>query len=209
MTSSSGLPPLTQGCADGVRDSFRLEFIFPNIAGCAGGWSVPGVKGPAVTSCNRNAGDDSANPAGMGCGVEDLCQEGWHVCSSANDVDAHSPLGCFGVFDAPAGSFFVTRQSGPGCHQCATGTNPMCDAASCGEDCANSSLMTNDIFGCGRQTGGMAQTSCSPLNTSSNDNCNSLGAPWSCPGGGFTEANTVVKTGPANGGVLCCRDPEF
>ena len=50
-----------------------------------------------------------------------ICQD---VCRSAAEVSARSPHGCAGAHDAAPSSFFATRQSGPGCGQCATGASP-------------------------------------------------------------------------------------
>ena len=59
----------------------------PNIAGCAGGFDVPGVTTAASMqpNCGRISGNSSINPQGTGCSVEDLCSEGWHVCTGAED----------------------------------------------------------------------------------------------------------------------------
>ncbi|HVO27938.1 MAG TPA: hypothetical protein VMW56_30375, partial [Candidatus Margulisiibacteriota bacterium] len=33
----------TTGCADGQREGFVDESAYPDIAGCGGGWSIPGI----------------------------------------------------------------------------------------------------------------------------------------------------------------------
>jgi hypothetical protein len=175
------------GCADGTREGFTGA---GSVAACSGGWSVPGVKsaGSLVPACGRKSGDDSANPTGAGCSVEDLCAPGWHVCESAAEVAASA-----GVANActtasyDATTFFVTRQSGSGSANCnATGVN--------------------DLFGCGN-LGTPPNSSCSPLNRFSNDGCGALGVPWSCGGSSNQEAFNVTKTDPAKGGAMCCRKP--
>jgi len=36
-------PPRVHGCADGQREGFVDDVEYAAIAGCAGGWSIPGV----------------------------------------------------------------------------------------------------------------------------------------------------------------------
>src|SRR5262249_10188320 len=40
-------PPLISavGCADGQREGFRNLTTYPNIAGCSGAWTIPGIHG--------------------------------------------------------------------------------------------------------------------------------------------------------------------
>ena len=134
------------GCADGQREGFTDVTAHPDIAGCSGAWTVPSIHthnpgtAPAcpglstvdttVPACARGAGDDGANPSGEDCNVADLCAEGWHVCTGADDVDRSSPSGCSGATDDDdAPLFFATRQTSNGCGQCATGSST---DASCG-----------------------------------------------------------------------------
>ena len=76
------------GCADGTREAFVNVVRFPSIAGCAGGWTVPGVLTPAsmLPACARAAGNSGLRPNGAGCTVEDLCALGWHVCLGAREL---------------------------------------------------------------------------------------------------------------------------
>jgi hypothetical protein len=202
-------PPSRIGCADGEREAFRDLVRYPDIAGCGGGWSVPGIYRVEAPRCGRGGGDDGMRPDGLGCNVADLCEPGWHVCATPLDVAASSPDGCTGagLGDGGVGMFFATRISGPGCGNCATGTRPGCNGTNCLTDCAANAETTNDVFGCGT-IGDVPGASCSPLNRFSNDQCTRLPAPWSCPdpGAGIDEALTLVKRGPAAGGILCCRD---
>ncbi|MBL8679710.1 MAG: hypothetical protein JNK05_11120 [Myxococcales bacterium] len=197
------------GCADGVRDAFRDRTRYPNIAGCAGGFALPGLNLETAPTCDRIAGDDGPNPNGTGCRASDLCATGFHVCRSAGEVRARSVDGCSGARDAEPSSFWATRQTGPGCLQCATGTAPDCTNADCRSDCAATARTTNDIFGCG-SVGSVPQASCAPLDRSGNNLCSELPAPWRCDSGAgdvsFRESEFVVKPGPRAGGVLCCRD---
>lgn len=193
-----------QGCADGTREGFVDEAAFPDIAGCAGGFQIPGVLSELTPVCG-SAGDDSDNPDGAGCSAEDLCGSGFHMCVSAGDVAASSPSGCAGVTEEP-GLFFATRQSGSGCGVCALGssTSVNCQSCVCEGDCLQTDLTANDVFGCG--TVGDLTPSCEVLDRFSNDVCSTLPPPWSCGGDGCAEAHAVVKPGPGGGGVLCCRD---
>lgn len=203
-SSGGGLPALN-GCADGTREGFVDEGKFPDIAACAGGFAVPGVMNGPVTTCARSAGDDSANPDGAGCSVEDLCSPGFTVCVSDADVAFRSGSGCADIGAEPS-TFFITRQSGTGCGKCANGssTAPECLQCSCAGFCAPQPQIANDVFGCG--TVGDFTDQCGVLDRFSNDFCGQLPAPWSC-GGGCDEAVTVAKPGAAGGGALCCRGP--
>src|SRR5689334_2731151 len=141
------------GCSDGKREGFTDLATYPDIAGCGGGWTVPGISpfapksAPAcpelspddtgAPACNRRAGDDSRNPEGTDCNAADLCATGWHVCFDAEEV-ASLAGDCSGAAaaDGPP-QLFLTRQSSTGCGQCATGTGegPQCNSASCIPGC--------------------------------------------------------------------------
>lgn len=197
------------GCADGVRDAFGDRARYPDIAGCAGGFALPGLNQETAPTCDRIAGDDGPNPNGAGCRASDLCATGFHVCRSAGEVRARSTDGCAGARDGAPSSFWATRQTGPGCLQCATGTARDCSNRDCRSDCAPTAQTTNDIFGCG-SVGSVPQASCGPLDRSGNNLCSALPPPWRCDSGpsdlDVRESEFVVKPGPASGGVLCCRD---
>jgi hypothetical protein len=196
------------GCADGIRDAFRDRERYPRIAGCAGGFANPGLSRAMSPTCARGAGDDGTNPSGTGCNATDLCAPGWHVCTSAMDVATHASDGCAGASDGPPSSFFATRQTGPGCGHCATGTDPSCGSNDCRAGCVQTGRTTNDIFGCGGLGDVPQPSSCAPLDRFSNNICTALRAPWRCDGdpAGLRESDLVVKPGPDAGGVLCCRD---
>ena len=225
----SGVPEAgaqQSGCSDGQREGFIDRFKYPNIAGCSGGWSVPGVLvstpgfapycptlplyDSLTPACERNAGDDSANPRGTGCNVADLCAPGWHVCSTAGDVAASSPTGCDGATTSSSPPlFFVTRQTGTGYGVCASGTDTgsQCHSLSGATGCLLTARTSNDLFGCGN-LGAVPSTACGVLNRFSQDVCGSLGAPWECHDKiqGLCESQVVRKPNPNLGGVLCCRD---
>lgn len=180
-SESTGSAP-ANGCADGEREAFTDEATYPDIAACSGGWMVPGMYAN-VPSCDRAGGDDGLQPAGAGCSVEDMCSEGWHVCSDRLDVMASGVADC--NTEAFGGAFFATGQSSMGGHTCSAGVD--------------------DVFGCG-DIGWDMLNGCAPLNRDSQNLCDSLPAPWDCGPSNLQEADFVVKEGPEFGGVLCCRD---
>lgn len=188
-SSSSGSestgPAPVNGCADGEREVLEDEALYPNIAGCAGAWTVPGVV-VNVTNCERQGGDDGLIPTGTECSVEDLCSEGWHVCVDRQEVMDDGVADCNDDTLAWNGSFYATRQSGQGSNTC--------DA-----------FGLNDVFGCG-DVGYDNITNCAPLNRGSANLCVELPAPWACGVANDQEAQFIVKTGPEFGGVLCCLD---
>jgi hypothetical protein len=174
------------GCADGTREAFASLAEFPDIAACAGGWSVPGLLAVASPACGREAGNASPNPTGSGCNVADLCQVGWHVCATAAEVAARTAgAGCAGAA-AGQDAFYAVRQSGPGGAECGVGAN--------------------DLFGCGDQGASPDMASCAPLDRFSGDLCAELPLTWQCGQDGGDEANAVTKIASEGGGVLCCRD---
>ena len=220
------------GCSDGVREGFVDVAAYPNIAGCGGGWSIPGVmlQNPgtapecpsvptfdtATPACKRRAGNDGPNPNGVGCNVADLCAEGWHVCLGAKDVAGRSPNGCESATradDPPL--FFASRQSSNGCRTCATGTltGLDCDSMACTSGCAQSGSTSNDVFGCGNfgDSDGLRGpfVDCGPLDRTTYNECIALaGSNWSCTDddSGSCEAFVIVHVGADHGGVLCCHD---
>jgi hypothetical protein len=218
------------GCADGTREGFVDLNASPNIAGCSGGWSIPGVMitNPGVApacaglmthdtvtpACNRMGGDDGLNPNGAGCNVADLCAAGWHVCSTAADIASHSATGCTGAVppeDVDTQMFFVSRQSSNGCGVCATGTrtDADCNSSACTAGCAQTAKTSNDIFGCGNIGNGSSLLDCGPIDSFGNDLCSALtGTSWSCNDGdgGECEAYAVTHATARAGGALCCRD---
>ena len=197
------------GCADGTREGYTKALLYPGIAACGGGWSVPGVFQEHLPTCDRLAGDDSANPAGTGCATSDLCASGWHVCRTALEVLTFSEgAGCGPA--TVAETFFVTGQSGNGCGYCSVSSDPAdsgCSGGSCLSSCYPTSVQANDIFGCGA-IGITPAGNCTPLNSFGNNFCASLPSPWACSAGSNTvdEALWVTKSGSAGGGVLCCVD---
>ncbi len=209
------------GCADGEREGFLDMAAYPQIAGCAGAWSLPGVSPDSVVpACGRLGGDDGERREGAGCSAADLCAEGWHICRGWQEVAAKSPAGC--VDATPPGAlskslFFACAQPSE--------NNSVCGAPGDG---------FNDVFGCGNLGHALPPGSgCGPLDRAlasmHPDTCGfneaepNLG-PWQCVGGTdshLREGALVTKIGCPNqscmydgrpvgnsdkGGVLCCRD---
>jgi hypothetical protein len=192
-----GRPPVTGapgavGCADGSREGFPDLEAWPDIAGCSGGWQVPGVIGDQGKEprCGRQSGNDSIRPDGTNCSVADLCAEGWHVCRDPPEVKRRSLSGCESAVVPGQKMIFIV----------AAGASPL---GVCVPDLA----ATNDLHGCG-DLGSDESSGCSPLlKRMTFADCLGSGV-WSCGTADdhLLEANVVTKTGSAEGGVLCCRD---
>jgi hypothetical protein len=181
------------GCSDGEREGYTDTTSFPDIAACAGGFTVPGsVTGASMSpACNRQAGDDAVDPQGQGCSIEDLCAEGWTVCASAGEVAARASA-CPTEQPDPDGAFWLTRQTAQFSGTCVLAG-------------------TNNLAGCGYGMSGAQGlgATCWPLDTLLWwDACDDE-PPWWCgtQANSTTEAEVVVKPGAARGGVLCCRIP--
>jgi hypothetical protein len=218
-------PPETPavGCADGEREGFVDLDAYTHIAGCSGAWEEPGITPDDVApTCGLKGGDDADGPEkeGTGCSSADLCAQGWHVCSTWQEVSAKSSTGCAGAVPpgAPNKShFFAIRQ-------------PSFNFSECGEWGDG----FNDVFGCGNLGHTLApDKNCGPLDRAlASTQANTCGyneaepghGPWQCPGTGESHLNegaVVTKNGcpgwscsydgqpvgnPDKGGVLCCRD---
>jgi len=177
------------GCSDDQREAYLDMEAEPDIAACAGGFSIPGVstEDSRTPKCNHVAGDDSDSPVGKGCSVEDLCAKGWHVCDSAKDVkDSSQSNGC--PTDYSGEIFWLTRQ----------GQNSSVECVESG---------TNNLVGCGMVLGQSTPESCAPLDRAMRFNhCADASVLWSCGESSQQEGQHVVKPGSDQGGVLCCRD---
>jgi hypothetical protein len=159
------------------------------IAGCAGGFTVPGVTTvpSQMPQCNRVAGNNSANANGNGCSIEDLCAAGWHVCMGAAEVASSASTD---KCDDTVNGFWLTRQSQ--------------DAAP-DDKCGPAPDTNNNVVGCGN-IGTATQMAngddCAPLDRVMHDTDCTIPSTWSCPG---MEAASIVHTGATQGGVLCCK----
>jgi hypothetical protein len=201
------------GCADGTREAFTNTTTFPRIAACSGAWSLPGIF-PAIpastlAACETSGNSSTLAPAnGANCASSNLCARGWHICNGGEVMPRTSNLGCVATTDYPPGTFYAAAVSGTGCGLCGlrsgTLTGSACTSSSCAVNCIETGDLNNDFFGCG-SLGASNPGACDGLNRFSNNNCISLRAPWAC-GGATQESRTVTKSGPAAGGVLCCRD---
>jgi hypothetical protein len=188
------------GCADGTREGYTDLQLHPAIAACSGAWSVPGLvaANTLTPQCARQAGDDGALPAGVGCSAADLCADGWHVCLGAAELARLSETCAPAtVLFATDQAFFATRQHG--------NANGLCVAAT-------TAGSTNSVHGCGNfgtmQLANQAAT-CTPLvpfRLEQPDCFNVMGWVCSPAANSTTELNDVTKTSSAHGGVLCCRD---
>jgi hypothetical protein len=185
-------PPAIVGCSDGTREGFRDYGAWRDIAGCAGGFDIPGVVAARKPACGLQAGDTGVLPTGAGCGAADLCAAGWHVCEDATDVKKHSPTGdCEGCVLAGEPRFFLV----------AAGASAM-------GICSSDPGATNDLHGCGG-LGQPESPECSPLTRRMGfADCLATAGVWACGTAeqNLNEAALVTKTGPTLGGVLCCRD---
>jgi hypothetical protein len=177
------------GCSDFTREGFLSPSTYPEIAACAGGFSVAGITGSSST-CGRAAGNSSLNPSGTGCSLSDLCAEGWHPCGSPAEVRDRTTAGI--PTDFPAASFFAAAVSGPASDEV------------CG-------IGTNDFYGVGTAGSSADRGTCAPLNRSSGEKCDDIPPPWACEDSGvawqYDEAARAVKPGPGGGGALCCLGP--
>ena len=184
--SDEGLPqpcsddPTVIGCADGTREGFMTWDEYPFIASCSGAWTVPDPNAPP--SCGRQAGNHGVNKPGTGCGADDLCANGWHVCYGPDDVAARvGGLGCadavdpdypnFGSLDPvlgvtvpPGAAFFATRATTTD-GVCADGVNAPMDPPD-----LLASITLDNVFGCGN-LGAVPALSCGDLDRAANAIC--------------------------------------
>lgn len=185
---------LAVGCSDQTREGFRDVVVWPQIAGCAGGFSRPGVlvTGGLRPTCDLQAGDTGPNPTGIGCSAADLCAAGWHVCVDGTDVANHSPTGdCEGCVGAGEARFFLVASG----------------ASSMGV-CTTDRSAGNDLHGCGG-LGEPESVDCAPLDRRMGfADCLNTENVWFCGTAeqNLQEATMVTKSGPTMGGVLCCLD---
>lgn len=164
------------GCSDGTREAFADEELHPTIAGCAGGWSVPGLL--ADVNCARVSGNTSTNPAGTGCSATDLCAAGWHICTLADVEECED-----------TGGFYAAAVGGSGIRDCTpTGSN---DLVGCGGRSLGSPAIG---------------PSCSPLTEWVPDYLCAARLHWSCPTPDNELTSVTSTGDVPNTGVLCCRD---
>lgn len=188
-------PPEQMGCSDGSREGFLDPGPrgWPRIAGCSGAWQRPGLmpNDAYAPRCERNSGNTSANPKGLGCSASDLCAAGWHICLGAGEVDQLSPSGCESA--VPYGAVALFAVAGGGSQ---TG------------DCAFGQALANDVRGCGT-LGQPEAEGCHPLDRRLEfGDCLETSGVWKCgsPAEHLKEVEHVLKSDAALGGVLCCRD---
>jgi hypothetical protein len=184
-------PPALVGCSDGSREGFLDLQAWPVIAGCSGGWQVPGVIDQGQEPrCGRQGGNDSVRADGEGCSVVDLCAEGWHVCRGPAEVSRRSPSGCESAVAPGLQRLFIV----------AAGASPL-------GVCIPDGTSANDLHGCG-DFGSDETSGCYPLlKRLTFADCLQSGV-WYCGTADdhLVEATVVTKAGSALGGVLCCHD---
>jgi len=187
------------GCSDGTREGYLDMVHYPYIAACAGAWDTPGLDSTDARTpqCDRRGGNDGDKPDGHGCSVADLCESGWHVCTTAHGVALAAGASACTDAVAPSGDkpvFFVTRQRATGL-VCDTNMNP---------------TGTNNLYGCGNIGSTADKTSCTPLTRMMRDSDCLMNSPWMCSDGpngtSQDEYNIVTKGNSSRGGVLCCHD---
>jgi hypothetical protein len=178
------------GCADGTREGYVSLQNYPEIAACAGGWSVAGLLADITRTptCDRQAGNaPGAITDGSGCTVADLCAEGWHVCETAREV-VDLAGDCSDAFTSGTFVFYVTRQRA--------------FLSLCSD---TNSTGTTNLHGCGN-FGSPEDSSCAPFTRMLTDiDCTAF-PPWRCASATVREYEAVTKSGSTRGGVLCCRD---
>jgi hypothetical protein len=154
------------GCHSGVRVGFSDTNTFPKIAACAGGWDSPGLVNTNPTPGNAAA----------------LCADGWHICSSIEEVKrATEGKGCEAA-ELKSGAFFAIQDGVFEPPECFT-------RGSIG------------VLGCG-SLGAPAPQACAPLERVSNPGCSALDEPWACEK--EMEVWSLTKPKYDGGGVLCC-----
>jgi hypothetical protein len=198
-SGSGGSAGPDPGCSDGTREGYLDTTMYPTIAACAGAWDTPGLDSTDARTpqCGRQGGNDGNKPDGHGCSVVDLCEAGWHVCTTDHGVGlATMGAGCDDAV-APAGGkpvFYVTRQRGIGL-TCDNSPNP---------------TGTNNLYGCGNIGSTADRNSCTPLTRMMRDSDCLLNSPWMCSDGpngtSQDEYNVVTKGSSSRGGALCCHD---
>jgi hypothetical protein len=197
--SGKGGTAPTRGCSDGTREGYLDPKVYPTIAACAGAWDTPGLDSAAARTpqCNRGGGNDGTRPDGQGCSVADLCETGWHVCTTASGVAGGTmDSGCNDAIPPAVSTpvFYVTRQRATDL-VCNVDPNP---------------TGTDDLYGCGNIGPAADPNSCAPLTRMMRDIDCAMNPPWMCSDGPLgtsrDEYNVVTKSSSSGGGVLCCHD---
>lgn len=190
--------PKLSGCSDGSREWFQDELLYPHIAGCAGGFSQPGLKdrngNPKFPACERNAGNHAPNPSGEGCSAADLCESGWKICDSPLSILSAS-RGRFcdnsNQRELLDGSFFASAST----------------LSTLQNSCSSKVPSSNTIAGCGNLH---SNTFCEIYGASVFSDavsCDSLPSSWNCSVLDSTDpVFDITNAFSDNNGVLCCRE---
>jgi hypothetical protein len=203
--------PVMSGCADGTREWFKDRTVYPDIAGCSGGFSRPGIadssfKSLTTRTCNSIAGNDSPNPTGTNCSsigktapqilfflihlFQDLCEPGWKICETNADILVNSQTQFCNTESYSSPQFFASTLRLTSC----TGS-------------VNTLSTSGGPVGCGNvQTGAYCrQNEAYTMNSWVGTDCTKLNSSWSCPSTISNFWTQVTKSSADGGGVLCCR----
>ena len=171
--------PATTSCADKTTEVVFSAYV----AGCDGGWSVPGIAN-AGTLCNGEGGWHlcTGEPEIASLGVSNCLTD---ALSNGHDLAARSPI------------FYTTLETSRGTGSC--------------RDDDPTNYGTNDIWGCGVGHGGPSGIQpCGALNAGTGG-ARRKTLNWGDWAGlippGNNEVATVYKTGNNNGGAMCCAEP--
>ncbi|MFT7581121.1 MAG: MYXO-CTERM domain-containing protein [Myxococcota bacterium] len=181
--TDEGLPvpcsedPEVIGCADASREGFLDVTSYPLVASCGGAWNTPDPFDDP--SCNRVAGNHGLNAAGDGCGPQDLCATGWHVCYGPDDVAERTGGGCADAVDGnypnfETGALAAEVSLPPGAAFFATSTRTVADVG-CVEGvntvAMDESYLQDNVFGCGNMGDGMEPAECGGLDREARTLC--------------------------------------
>ncbi|GAB4290757.1 MAG: hypothetical protein Kow0090_03950 [Myxococcota bacterium] len=177
------------GCADGYSEGYSAT---GKMFACQGAWQAPGLNQDSA-QCGRKAGDDSPqNPTGVGCTIQDLCAQGFHVCKDRHEVNFYG--GCAGLLELESGFWAVRQKSA----SYGTGNYTI--------NCEPEPTQPNNFFGCGDGGRTPGDNSCYPLTRVAHNNCaeDMEAQSWACPDS--SQEYNVVTHGQGPGGVVCCID---
>lgn len=191
--------PKISGCSDGSREWFKDPSTYPNIAGCAGAFSVPGLiqhdGTPIEPMCDRQAGNSAMSKDGLGCSAVDLCEPGWKICDSTSEI-LSSSSGRFcdtsRHLQLPSGSFFASAAS----------------FSVLTKHCLTNLPTENSIPGCGNLNNGNLCGLFQHFAFNSHISCDNLPLGWNCSlvGSFSSPLFNISKSFTDTGGVLCCRE---
>jgi hypothetical protein len=173
-------PVASVGCADGRREGFIDESVYPDIAGCGANWSgTLSMRAPATgAACGDGVGPCAA-PA-------DACAAGWHVCGESGSVAELRALSADACATGGKGAFFGAMST------CAS------QSATCTYD-----LTSAANYACYPTSLGCASPVCCGTNCGALGGCTGgIWPGWTHSGTGACGAFAGSNVG---NGVLCCK----